>query len=200
MNYYLGIALAFVALLTWGIGDFLIQRSTRRIGVWETLFWNAFAATVILFPFIFRQLQQLTVVSGAFTLLVGLSIVVLFAALFNFTALKEGKIAIVEPIQGIELPITIALAVGLVGERLTAAQFLLMGIVFIGIVFAVTVSAEHIRYPRRILERGVLFAGLGAVSMALMNFLVGVSSQRISPLLTLWFFSCFCFRYIHMAD
>lgn len=34
----LGVLAALVALLGWGVGDFLIQRSTRRIGVAPSLF------------------------------------------------------------------------------------------------------------------------------------------------------------------
>ena len=33
----LGIGLAFVAMLCWGFGDFLIQRATRKIGDFEIL-------------------------------------------------------------------------------------------------------------------------------------------------------------------
>ncbi len=32
--YMYGVLLALVCLIAWGIGDFLIQKSTRKIGVW----------------------------------------------------------------------------------------------------------------------------------------------------------------------
>ena len=191
MASYFGIAFALAALLCWGVGDFFIQRSTRRVGVWETLFWNELAATIILFPFVIDDLRDLSLTSPSFFLLSGLSLVVLFAAPFDFTALRDGKIAVVEPIQGLELPITIALSVGLLGEQLSGTQLALMVAVFVGIILAVTTTWRRLHYHRRVLERGVLFAGLGAIAMAAMNFLVGVASQQTSPLLTLWFFSAF---------
>ncbi|TSC57963.1 MAG: hypothetical protein Greene041679_205 [Parcubacteria group bacterium Greene0416_79] len=42
MSITVGIGLAFVAMLSWGIGDFLIQKSTRKIGDTETLFLISF--------------------------------------------------------------------------------------------------------------------------------------------------------------
>ena len=36
MTAGIGIALAFVAMLCWGFGDFMIQKSTRKVGDWET--------------------------------------------------------------------------------------------------------------------------------------------------------------------
>jgi drug/metabolite transporter (DMT)-like permease len=50
------------------------------------------------------------------------------------------------------------------------------------------------------MEKGVIFAGLGAIGMGLFNFLVGVGSQETSPLLTVWFtnflFTAVCFGYL----
>lgn len=42
----LGILFAFVAMLFWGFGDFMIQKSTRKIGDWETVFLITFATTI----------------------------------------------------------------------------------------------------------------------------------------------------------
>ncbi len=54
-----GIGLAFVAMLCWGLGDFLIQRSTRKIGDWETLFIISAFGTGILLPFVWHGLIPL---------------------------------------------------------------------------------------------------------------------------------------------
>lgn len=182
-----GIAFALGALLLWGFGDFFIQRSTRAVGVWKTLFFNDLFAVVVLTPFIISDLGRAA--AGDFLLLGLLSVITAFAALFDFTALKEGKIAIVEPLLGIELPITVGLSVLFAGEKLSLPELSLMGAVFVGIVLAVTIHRDHLHYNRRLFEKGVLFAGLGAIAMALMNVLVGLGSQRTSPLFTVWFFS-----------
>lgn len=185
MSKYLGIIFAIVALLSWGFGDFFIQKTTRIIGIWKSLFFIGIVGLIGLFPFIKDEIFNLT--PSSLLLLAILGIVVIFAALFDFEALKQGKIAIVEPLIGLELPITVGLSISLGKEHLSAVQLILIAVVFIGIVLAITVHHTHLHYHRRIFEKGVILAGIGAIGMALTNFLIGVSSQQISPLMTIWF-------------
>lgn len=39
MTHYIGILFAFIALISWGFGDFFIQKTTRIIGSWKALFF-----------------------------------------------------------------------------------------------------------------------------------------------------------------
>ncbi len=185
-NNFLGVTFALIALFSWGFGDFFIQRSTRVIGVWKSLFYNDLIAIFLITPFVYKELGNLNFNNIALFLLI--SIVGIFAALFDFTALKQGKIAIVEPLLGIELPITVILGLTIAHEKLTIIQLILIALVFIGVLLAIT-SRNKNNYRHRVFERGVIFAGLGAIAMAFINFLVGVSSQTSSPLMTIWFFS-----------
>src|SRR3989338_6851451 len=185
MSHSMGILFAFIALVSWGFGDFFIQRTVRVVGSWRALFFIGIVGLVGLLPFVKNDLTSL---NSANLLLLGLlGVVVVFAALFDFEALRQGKIAIVEPIIGLELPITVGLSLALANETLSFLQLLLIGIVFIGIMFAITAHHTYLHYHKRIFERGVILAGVGAIGMALTNFLVGVSSQDISPLVTIWF-------------
>lgn len=185
MSNYAGILFAFIALVSWGFGDFFIQKTTRVVGSWKALFFIGIVGLIGLFPFVKNDLATLN--AANFLLLGLLGVVVVFAALFNFEALRQGKIAIVEPIIGLELPITVGLSLTLASETLSFLQLFLIGIVFIGIMLAITAHHTHLHYHKRIFERGVILAGIGAIGMALTNFLVGVSSQGISPLITIWF-------------
>lgn len=185
MTHYAGILFALIALISWGFGDFLIQKTTRVVGSWRALFFIGVVGLVGLLPFVKNDLSSLN--SANFLLLGILGVVVVFAALFDFEALRQGKIAIVEPIIGLELPITVGLSLTLANESLSFMQLSLIGIVFVGIILAITAHHTHLHYHKRIFERGAILAGIGAVGMAFTNFLVGVSSQDISPLLTIWF-------------
>lgn len=185
MHNFLGIILALTALLCWGFGDFFIQRSTRIIGSYKALFFIGITGLIILFPFIYSEILTLTLTNWLLLILLG--IIVIFAALFDFEALRQGKICIVEPLLGIELPITVGLSVTLAGEKLIPLQWLLIAITFVGIIMAVTMHHTHLHYHKRIFEKGAILAGVGAIGMALTNFLVGISSQQISPLMTIWF-------------
>lgn len=181
----LGIIFALIALVSWGFADFFIQKTTRVVGSWKALFFIGIVSLVGLFPFVKSDLASLSVTN---LLLLGLlGLVVVSAALFDFEALRQGKIAIVEPIIGMELPITVALSMVLAGESLTLLQVFLISVVFVGIILSITAHHTHWFYHKRIFERGAILAGVGAIGMALTNFLVGVSSQDISPLVTIWF-------------
>lgn len=183
----LGVLFALGALFCWAFGDFFIQKTSRIIGIWKALFFITASGAIGLFPFVQNDLGLLFSVSNGLLFLGITSIVVLFTSLFDFEALKEGKFAIIEPILGIELPITIGLSIFLRNEHPTTAQAALMFAVFIGILLAVTVHYTRLFYHRRLIEKGALLAGLGAIGMGLTNFLFGVGSQDLSPLLTVWF-------------
>ena len=184
----IGILFAIGSLISWGFGDFFIQRSTRKVGIWETLFFIGFLGLIALFPFAKDGvLDIITNQPRKLIILILAAVVTLFTALFNFEALKRGKIAIIEPIVGMELPITIGLSITLLHERFNIYQALLSLAVFIGIMLAITEHHSHLHYHKRIFEKGVIFAGIAAVGMALTNFLTGVASQTTSPLIAIWF-------------
>lgn len=185
MTHYAGIVFSLIALISWGFGDFFIQRATRAIGSWKALFFIGIVGLIGLFPFVQNDLTSLN--TSNFLLLGLLGIVVVCAALFDFEALRQGKIAIIEPIIGLELPITVGLSLTLTNEALSSLQLFLIGIVFIGIVLAISSHHEHLHNHKRVFEKGAILAGIGAIGMALTNFLVGISSQNISPLITIWF-------------
>jgi drug/metabolite transporter (DMT)-like permease len=185
MPYYLGIIFAVVALFSWGFADFYIQKSSRSVGVWKTLFTVGVVGCIAMFPFIRNEFFILE--SKDLILLVLLGIVIFVASLFNFTALKKGKIAIVEPLIGIELPITIALSISIGREHLTLIQLFLIFMVFIGLLMVITMHHKHLHQTRKTIEKGVMLALAAAIGSAMTNFLVGISSRQISPLMVIWF-------------
>lgn len=185
----LGILFAIGALLCWAFGDFYIQRTSRKIGIWKSLFFIALIGTLALSPFIADEISAALNNPRQLIIMTLAGVVMFFAALFDFEALKQGKFAIIEPILGIELPLTVALSVVFWQEQLSVQQALLIGIVFIGLILTVTINTKHLQYHKRILEKGVILAGLGAIGMGLTNFLAGVASQEVSPLMAYWFIS-----------
>ncbi len=182
MTIATGVLLALIALVGWGFGDFLIQRTTRLVGSAKALFFIGFVAFVVLTPFVLTELPGLT--GDNFVLLAFLSLMVIIGAAFDFEALRQGKIAVIEPVVGLELPLTVAISVLFIGEQITNTQLFLMILVFAGTLFAVTRDTKHLS---RVLEKGVLLAIFAAIGTALTSVTVGVSSQEISPLVAIWF-------------
>ena len=185
MTHYLGITFAVVALFGWGAGDFLIQRTARLLGSSKALFFIGTTGLLGLLPLVADDLMKLT--GNAVTFLVFLGIVVVVVTTLDFEALRKGKIAIIEPVVGLELPITVGLSVVLAGETLSLAQIGIILLVFMGILMAVTSQPIAWKARNRAFEKGVVLALISAIGMAFTNVLVGISSQDISPFVTIWF-------------
>src|SRR5438477_495922 len=70
-----GIGLAFVAMLSWGFGDFMMQKSAKRLGDWETIFFIDLFGIAILLPFVWDKIPGLVFGDHAGLLILVLAIV-----------------------------------------------------------------------------------------------------------------------------
>jgi drug/metabolite transporter (DMT)-like permease len=182
MPFEIGILFAFGAMLSWGVGDFLIQRTTRKIGDLETLTWIGIIGAVGLLPFVWKEIH-LIFSPGNLLLLCGLGVINFVDAMLNFEALKQGKISVVEAILELELPVTVALSFIFLKESLGALQVILIIFILCGIILIATRSFGHLRAK---VERGAILALATAVLMGGVNFLTGFSSKTVTPLLAIW--------------
>jgi drug/metabolite transporter (DMT)-like permease len=182
----LGVLLALGSLVGWGFFDFLIHKTTRRVGVIFTIAYESFFVSILLFPFVIRDLPLLRL-PQTWTLLLLLGACIFLATLSNRRALQSGKLSVIAPIVSLELPFTVGLSVVLANERLTLAQTLFILLILSGVVLVSMREPVFIRGHRVWFERGILVALLAAVFLALSSFLGGIAGRRISPLLTVWF-------------
>ncbi|OGG87085.1 hypothetical protein A3B87_03715 [Candidatus Kuenenbacteria bacterium RIFCSPHIGHO2_02_FULL_39_13] len=206
----MGIFFALIALFSWGAGDFLIQKSVRRVAKFRfrqlffpdktrqyanlvVLFYIVLIGSLVLLPFIVKDLGFLFQ-SGAFLkwgILILASLTLLFAAVFDFQALKIGKLAVVEPILSFEIPVTALAAFIFIKERLELWQILLVACIFIGIFLISIQSFKDFKTKNFRLEKGVIYVIAATLMMGLANFLVGLSARETSPLLINWFLNVF---------
>lgn len=181
---YLGIIFAVVALVSWGFGDFFIQRTSRKTGIIDAMFFIDIVAAVVLLPFVWDELALLD--SRTIYILLIAGVVLIGASFFLFTALKQGKLSIVEPVASLELPFTVVIAGFLGHERLDLLTYLIIAVVFTGIFLTVTEGRHVFKGAIKKLEKGTLLAFGGAIMMALGNFTIGYASQETSPLMSIW--------------
>jgi len=174
-----GIAIVCIAMLSWGIGDFLIQKSTRKVGDWETLLATAGFGTVILIPFVWRTVPLLFADPKGLFILVGSALVLTVAAILTFEALKEGKLAIVEPIWPLEIPAASILAFALLGDKITTFQLVLIVLLIIGLML-VSFRGKVLAW-KHFAEKGVYIAVAGSVLMGFADFLLGWGSRVTDP-------------------
>jgi drug/metabolite transporter (DMT)-like permease len=183
----MGILLAFTALLSWGLGDFLIQRSARQFGDWITLFYITAFGSIVLFPFIYQELA--TSLSLHAALLIATGFVILVAALLDLEALRVGKISVVEPMYALEIPVTAILAACVIHERLSIVQAIFIVTLMIGIVLISVRSTHYFKNFKP--EKGVWYALLATICMGAANFFFGLGSRETSPLVINWFADLF---------
>ena len=184
MDVQIGIVFALVALFGWAFGDFFIQRTTRLVGGTQTLFLIGGVGCIALFPFVWKEIPTYT--TADYLSLVVLSFVILLFAIALFEALRRGKLSVVESVVAFELPLTVALGIFVGGESLTSLQMVMLVVIGAGIILAVTTHAEHLHLHRRMFEKGVALAFVGAFFSALTNFYIGSFSQHLSPLMVIW--------------
>ncbi|PIN80341.1 hypothetical protein COV13_03740 [Candidatus Woesearchaeota archaeon CG10_big_fil_rev_8_21_14_0_10_32_9] len=175
---------AFLAMVCWGIGDFLIQKSTRRIGVSETLFIIGFVGSFVLLPFVWTDFALI----GKFEMILFLiffGIFTFFVSMADLKALQVGKLFVVEVLLELELPITIILAVLFLQESLSLPLIGLFALILVGLVLVALPKLHFIKHF--VLEHGTYLAILAALGMGIINFLTGYVAINISPLMSVWF-------------
>lgn len=179
----LSILFAFGAMLSWGIGDFLIQRSVKKIGTVEALAVIGVIGTLGLLPFVWKDIIVLFQSENA-ALVFWLGVITFIAAVLDFYALKIGKLSVIEFVLELELPITVLLGIFFFKEVLSTNQIAIICLAFIGIAL---ISLRHFNIrASHLWEKGVLFAGASAIFMALVNFLTASAARGITPLLSIW--------------
>lgn len=185
----MGILFAIIALFCWGTGDFLIQKSSRRKGVWFTIgSIGAIGATVLL-PFVYERIIDIFTTKNHLTLLLITSSIGLLVSLLYFEALRRGKISALTPILAFEIPVTAGLAMIVLGEVLTLDQMILAGALMLGIIM---LAVHHFGHVRNIhIEPGAFLAFFAMLGLGIINFLVGYTSRQTDPLLVNWFMAVF---------
>ena len=189
MSISVGIAFAFIAMLCWGVGDFLIQKSSRKIGNIETLFIITLFGALILAPFVPSGLIKLFSPGNGIALfiLIGCSIVLFLAALLDFEALKIGKITVVEPIWSTEIIVSTLLAYFILKEKLGISQIILIALLISGLILVSINKKGKFSFKNFFLEKGVLLAFIAAITMGLANFMMGAGARVSNPIVVNFF-------------
>ncbi len=185
----LGIFLAFAAALAWGSGDFLLQKGSRIFGEWETIFIIAAFSMVGLTPFVVDQVPSLT--TRDIGILLGISCVLLLAAVLQLRALRIGKLSVIEPIFAFEIPIVTLLAGYFFREIPSLIQATLIACVFLGMILISFDRMHHMKQWRT--EKGVWLGLFATTCMGAVNFLFGYGAREITPLMVNWFTDLFLF-------
>ncbi|HVY01932.1 MAG TPA: EamA family transporter, partial [Candidatus Nanoarchaeia archaeon] len=182
----------------WGFGDFFIQKSTRKIGDWETLFLITAFGAIVLLPFVYKDIPLVFSDLRSTLILLGASIVLFLAALLDLQALKEGKLAVVEPLWSWEIPMGAILAYIIFNETISFQQIILIVLLIAGLFM---ISLRSLDVLKRIwVEKAAFLAISSATIMGAANFLIGWGARETSPLIINWVINIvvalLCFAYL----
>ncbi len=187
MQVILGLLFAFGAALFWGVGDFLIQKTTRHIVDWETLFLISLIGSIVLLPFVYSSLGTALGSKPDIALLLLISAVMFVQALVNFEAYKRGKMAVIEPIMSLEIPIVAVLSLFFIGEVLAPLEYILIFAILGGLML---VSLKSYRFSGHgLFEKGILLGIASGAMLGTASFIIGFGSRLTSPLIVIWFLS-----------
>ncbi|MFA4942295.1 MAG: DMT family transporter [Patescibacteria group bacterium] len=192
-EFQISLIFAFTSMALWGVGDFLIQKTIRKIGSLPTLLWINLIAGLSLFPFVLKDFPVIFIWSNLSFLII-ITIVGLLYSIFLFKAYDQGKLAVIEMIMVGELPLTIILGLIFFHERLNWIQVLAILVIIIGILLISKSQKDgqnkirdFFAGKKLIWEKGVLLAAAAVSFSALYNFLTVVTSRNISAFTAIWF-------------
>ncbi len=133
-----GIISGLIAMLCWGIGDFLLAVTVRKIGQLKAMFWGNIIGVVPILLIVIYFFNQLFITINEFLILLGGGAIMLVATLSFYKAYEIGEVSVVTPIATSASLVTVLLAVLLLGEQLTFLNIISIIIISIGIVLVST--------------------------------------------------------------
>ena len=177
----IGIGLAFVAMLSWGFGDFFIQKSTRKLGDWETLFFITIFGTVVLIPFVWKPFIDLALNHHSeLIILISAALVLTLAAIFQLEGFKKGKISVLEPLMSFEILSAGVLSFFILGDKISPIQIFIILTLIVGL-FLISFKGKMLAKDF-LIEKGVYIFMFGAILMGAADFLLGWGSRVTDPI------------------
>ncbi len=171
-----GIALAIVAMVSWGVADFLAKKAIDQIGYRTSIIINqavAFLPTLFIAAFFFKIPNFSPLLAGEIFLAGATGVI---GYIFFYKGFGKGNVSVVAPITASWSVITVLLAAILFSEALTPLQIVGVIAVFIGVFFASTNFAE--------LKKSIKIGGwsAGAPDAAVAMIAWGISYALLKPI------------------
>ncbi|MDP9266540.1 MAG: DMT family transporter [Chloroflexota bacterium] len=171
------------AALGWGIADYTGAISSRRLGVFGTMFGMELLGTflyaaALAFLDLWPALDVAQLPYAIALAIVGSASIAAF-----FRALAVGQIAVVSPIGSAYLAVTVVLVVVFLGERLSMPQGLAIGTTFIGVMLTSTDVRRFVALVRRS-DPGVRLAVLAMLGFGCWAALLSAATRAQDGLAT----------------
>lgn len=190
MNPFVGILAGLGGMFGWGIADFLVAITTRKIGNFKTVFWMLitsflFASLVFLvFP------QNLAITPEILLLLVLLGLIQVVALLAFYRGFEVGLVSVVSPISSSYALIIVFVSLFFLKESLTNLQSLAVFLILLGIPL-VSINLEELKkFKGNILQKGAKEGLITMFSWGILFLLIFSTVNRIG-----WFWPIYIFHF-----
>jgi len=171
-----GIILALIAMLGFGISNFLAKKALKAFDLLALVFFRGILLAIIIAPF---SLFLGAAFDAYFILLAAIiSLIGFFPIFFLYKALRTGKLGIVMPIANSSIIYTVLLSAVFFRESLSVLQYAALALVIAGII---TISLKR---HKGTLSRGVVPAFITSILWGLTFFLWKIPVSVLGPLLT----------------
>ena len=176
--FTIGIIAGLIAMVCWGIADFLQALVIRNIGSSKTMFIGNIMAIILTFPFFY------IFISNGFLLFNAQVLVIIFVsalidtvAVFAFMkSFEVGEVSIVTPISASYSLITVLLAMVFLGERLPLMKFASIMVLVSGIIL----TSTDIKKFRLHAAKGVKESVVAMIGWGIYFMLIGVAMKHLS--------------------
>ena len=171
-----GIALAVVAMVSWGVADFLAKKAIDQVGYRTSIVINQAIAfiPILFFAALFFKMPSFSALLVGEVVLAGVTGVIGY--IFLYRGFGRGNVSVVAPITASWSVITVLLAAVLFAEKLTPLQITGVVAVFIGVFLASTNFTEL----KKSIKVGGWAAGATDATIAMVAW--GISYALLKPI------------------
>ena len=178
MSILIGVFCGLIAMLGWGIGEFLMKEPSKRIGEIEIFFYMQFIGAIITIPIFINYIKNNTIILNFLDifLIIIIGAVDVVAFLSFLKGINTGELSIVSPISSVYSIITVILSVIFLNEILKINQIIAILLALSGVVLTST-DLKNIHKIHSV--KGVNNAIISMILWGIYLFLTGILVTRI---------------------
>jgi drug/metabolite transporter (DMT)-like permease len=176
-----GIIAGLVAMLCWGIADFLQAVNVKKIGSLKTMFFGNSIGILLTLPFIFYFLflGKLLIDFNNLVLLFIAGVIDVVAVYYFLRSFEIGDASVVAPISASYSLVTVFLAIIFLKETLSSLKIISIFVICLGIVLT---SADFTKLKKMKAAKGVKESLVPLFIWGVYFFIIGIATKNMVSL------------------
>ncbi|MCD6414894.1 MAG: DMT family transporter [Candidatus Diapherotrites archaeon] len=196
MGFSIGVFYGVIALLGWGISDFIARKAIEKEKYYKVFFLSQIAGVSILLPYLALSSKTLMAPMGDLAAFAILGAVWAFGCLAFYKAIEVGKLSIVSPVGASWAMVSALIGLSIFSEEITAVRGVGILITLVGIALASTNIPELRKAKATRLLKGVDYALLAMFSWGIMFPFMNTFIPSLGPFLPIIYLKGFSIIYL----